>query len=129
MSLKTPILVTWWALVTMMRASVYTRITLCFPAYFKEILIIGGSKQVQCFLFISATKFTNTKRAGTGLDRQRCHYLILYQLFYKIDIPCSMEKQGRTHKWCTPMDPRIWPSKSRTTSSNIHTAAMWGYGM
>ena len=31
--------------------------------------------------------------------------------------------------WCTPMDPRIWPSKSRTTSSNIHTAAMWGYGM
>ena len=24
--------------------------------------------------------------------------------------------------------PRIWPSKSRTTSSNIHTAAMWGYG-
>ena len=22
--------------------------------------------------------------------------------------------------------PRIWPSKSRTTSSNIHTAAMWG---
>ena len=25
--------------------------------------------------------------------------------------------------------PRIWPSKSRTTSSNIHTAAMWGYGM
>ena len=29
----------------------------------------------------------------------------------------------------TPMDPRIWPSKSRTTSSNIPTAAMWGYGM
>ena len=25
---------------------------------------------------------------------------------------------------CTPMDSRIWPSKSRTTSSNIHTAAM-----
>ena len=24
---------------------------------------------------------------------------------------------------------RIWPSKSRTTCSNIHTAAMWGYGM
>ncbi len=29
------------------------------------------------------------------------------------------------HKWCTPMDPHKWPSKSRTTSSNIHTAAMW----
>ena len=25
--------------------------------------------------------------------------------------------------------PHIWPSKSRTTSSNIHTAAMWEYGM
>ena len=28
-----------------------------------------------------------------------------------------------------PMDSHIWPSKSRTTSSNIHTTAMWGYGM
>ena len=25
---------------------------------------------------------------------------------------------------CTPMDPHIWPSKSRTTSWNIHTAAV-----
>ena len=25
--------------------------------------------------------------------------------------------------------PHIWPGKSRTTSSNIHSAAMWGYGM
>ena len=24
-------------------------------------------------------------------------------------------------------NPLIWPSKSRTTSSNIHTAALWGY--
>ena len=40
-----------------------------------------------------------------------------------------LEKQERAHKWCTPMDPRIWPSKSRTTSSNIHPTAMWGYGM
>ena len=40
-----------------------------------------------------------------------------------------LEKQGRAHKWCTPMDPHIWPGKSRTTSLNIHTAAMWGYGM
>ena len=29
-----------------------------------------------------------------------------------------LEKQGRTHKWCTLMDPHIWPSKSRTTSTN-----------
>ena len=39
------------------------------------------------------------------------------------------EKQGRAHKRCTPMDPCIWPSKSWTTSSSIHTAAMWRYGM
>ena len=29
------------------------------------------------------------------------------------------EKQGRTHKRCTLMDPHTWPCKSRTTSSNI----------
>ena len=39
------------------------------------------------------------------------------------------EKQGRTHKRCTLMDPHTWPCKSRTTSTNIHSAAMWGYGM
>ena len=41
----------------------------------------------------------------------------------------QLEKQGRAHKWCTPMDPHIWPGKIRTTSSNIHSAAWWGYGM
>ena len=25
--------------------------------------------------------------------------------------------------------PHIWPGKSRTTNSNIHSSAMWGYGM
>ena len=40
-----------------------------------------------------------------------------------------LEKQGRTHKRCTPMDPHTWLCKSRTTSTNIHSAAMWGYGM
>ena len=40
-----------------------------------------------------------------------------------------LEKQGRAHKWCTPMDPQIWPCKSRTTSSNLHTATMWGHRM
>ena len=38
-----------------------------------------------------------------------------------------LEKQVWAHKRCTPMDPHIWLSKSRTTSSNIHTAALWGY--
>ena len=50
---------------------------------------------------------------------------------YKLDEPDTQDTAGeaRTHQWCTPMDPCIWLSKSRTTSSNIHTAAMWGYGM
>ena len=30
---------------------------------------------------------------------------------------------------CTLMDPHTWPCKSRTTSTNIHSATMWGYGM
>ena len=39
------------------------------------------------------------------------------------------EKQGRAHKQCTPVDPHIWMCKSRTTSTNLHTATMWGHGM
>ena len=35
-----------------------------------------------------------------------------------------LEKQGRTHKRCTFMDPHTWPCKRRTTSTNIHSAAM-----
>ena len=38
-----------------------------------------------------------------------------------------LEKQRWTHKRCTLMDPHTWPHKSRTTSSNLHSAAMWGY--
>ena len=40
-----------------------------------------------------------------------------------------LEEQRRAHKWCTPMDPHLWPSKSKMASSNIHTAAMWRYGI
>ena len=40
-----------------------------------------------------------------------------------------LEKQGRAHKRCTPVDPHIWMCKSGTTSTNIHTAAMWGHRM
>ena len=37
--------------------------------------------------------------------------------------------RDKAHKWCTPMNPHIWPGKSRTTSRNIHSAAKWGHGM
>ena len=40
-----------------------------------------------------------------------------------------LEKQWRTHKRCTLMDPHTWPCKTRTTSTNIHSAATKGYGM
>ena len=36
---------------------------------------------------------------------------------------------GRAHKWCTHMNPLTWPSKSRATSTNLHTAAQCRYGM
>ena len=39
-----------------------------------------------------------------------------------------LEKQGRAHKRCTPVDPHSWMCKSGTTSTNLHTAAMWGHG-
>ena len=35
-----------------------------------------------------------------------------------------LEKQGRAHKQCTPVDPHTWMCKSGTTSTNLHTAAM-----
>ncbi len=35
----------------------------------------------------------------------------------------------KTIQSSTTMDPHIWPGKSRTTSTNIHSAAMWGYRM
>ena len=35
-----------------------------------------------------------------------------------------LEKQGRTHKRCTLMDTHTWPCKSKTTSTNIHSAAI-----
>ena len=40
-----------------------------------------------------------------------------------------LEKQGRAHKWCTPVDPHSWMCKCGTTSTNLHTAAMWGHGL
>ena len=40
-----------------------------------------------------------------------------------------LEKQGRAHKRCTPVDPHSWLCKSGTTSTNLHTAAMWGHGL
>ena len=68
-----------------------------------------------------------------------CSY-ITYQR-YSWEWPCEkslhedilhiwvVEKDYVSKKWCTLMDPHTWPCKSRSTSMNIHPAAMWGYGM
>ena len=61
-------------------------------------------------------------------------YLFLYlkTMFLQQCPACLVrltKKQERTHKWCTLMDPHTWPCKSRTTSTNIHSATMWGYRM
>ena len=34
-----------------------------------------------------------------------------------------LEKQGRAHKRCTPVDPHSWMCKSGTTSTNLHTSS------
>ena len=48
----------------------------------------------------------------------------------KLDKPDMQDNAGEAeaYKWCTPMDTHIWPDKSRSSSSNIHSAAMWGLG-
>ena len=61
---------------------------------------------------------------------QGTNYTVSYHLsrkLFKLDKPDMLEKQGRARKWCTPVDPCIWPIKSRMTISNIHTAVMWWY--
>ena len=41
-----------------------------------------------------------------------------------------LEKQGRAHKQCTLLwTPNTWMCKSGMTSTNLHTAAVWGHGM
>ena len=55
------------------------------------------------------------QRKSSSLANQTCRTLL--------------EKQGGTHKRCTLMDPHTWPCKSGTTSTNIHSAALWEYGM
>ena len=52
-----------------------------------------------------------------------------YHENYSSETNQTCRTQGRTHKWCTLMNPHTWPCKSRTTSMNIHSAAMWGYGL
>ena len=92
---------------------------------------------VTSILLYGCTTWTLTKRLEKKLDGNYTRMLraILNKSWQQHPsrhqpyghLPPDM--QGRTHKWCTLMDPHTWPCKSRTTSTNIHSAAMWGYGM
>ena len=87
------------------------------------------------FIILLPLYFTLTHSISLSLSIYIYIYIYIYIWIFLINYltnqTCKslLVKQGRAHKWCTPMGPHIWPSKSRTTSSNIHPAAMWGYGM
>ena len=80
----------------------------------------------------SRVKWSNPGKGEVpSLTPQCCSYW-KGTLWVALNYSCRrtlLEKQGQTHKRCILMDPHTWPCKSRTTSTNIHSAAMWGYGM
>ena len=49
-----------------------------------------------------------------------------YQSLTKQTCRTLLEKQGWAHKWCSPMEPLTWPSKSRTAGSKLHTLCRYG---
>ena len=58
---------------------------------------------------------------------RKCHFLPAHHLEWHFG-PGRRSKYN-TYKWCTPVDSFRWTSKGRTTSSNLHTAALCRYGM
>ena len=60
---------------------------------------------VVSILLYGCTTWTLTKQLEKKLDGN-----------YTRMLRAILNKSWRAHKWCTPMDPRIWPGKSRTTS-------------
>ena len=59
-----------------------------------------------------------------SLNVQELICLHTVKWFQVLLLNTNNSKQGRTHKRCTLMDLHTWPCKSRTTSMNIHSAAM-----
>ena len=91
---------------------------------------------VVSILLYGCTTWTLTKRLEKKLDGNYTNAAShikqvptrhqLYGHLHPITKTILLEKQGRAHKRCTPMDPHIWPGKNRTTSLNIHSAAIRG---
>ena len=100
---------------------------------------------VVSILLYGCTTWTLTKRLEKKLDGNYTRMLrtILnkswqqqptkHQLYGHLPLITKTIQVRRTrhawHCWRSREELHIWPSKGRTTSSNIHTAAMWGWGM
>ena len=109
---------------------------------------------VVLILLYGCTTWTLTKRLKKKLDSNYTRMLraifnkswrqhhTRHQLYGHLPLIMKTIQARRTrhagHSWRSKDElisdvllwtPLIWPSKSRTTSSNIHTAAMWGYWM
>ena len=92
---------------------------------------------VVSILLYGCTTWTLTKRLEKKLDSN--YTRMLRAILNKSWWQHPMRRQLYGHlppttktiqvKRRTPIDPHIWPSKSRTTSPNLHTAAMWGHRM
>ena len=89
----------------------------------------GGRRSSTAIIQECCEQYWTGPGRNTPLGSNCTAYYHLSRKLYKLDEPDMLEKQKRDRKWCAPVEPRIWPIKSRTTSSNIHTAAMWLYGM
>ena len=104
---------------------------------------------VASILLYGCTTLTLTKRLEKKLDgnytrmlqailnKSWRQHLTRYQLYGHLPPITKTIHVRRTrhaeHCWRSRdeliMDPHTWRSKSRTTSTNIHSATMWGYGM
>ena len=59
-------------------------------------------------------------------------HLPLSRKRFKLDEPDMQDTAGEAGTNSYEMysyGPHTWPCKNRTTSTNIHSSAMWGYGM
>ena len=74
-------------------------------------------------------RYTNANIDSWWLMAQLNISLLSYNLILVFSSVVFSSSISWTHKRCTLMDPHTWPRKSRTTSSNVHSAAMWGYRM
>ena len=88
---------------------------------------VQPSDTVQCHTQDTEELGKHTEKKSGGNNPQGTNYTVTClpsRKLSKLDEP-DMEDTARearqAHKGCTPMDPHIWPSKSRMTSSNIHT--------